>query len=404
MTRSTPRDQLVTTARDMLKRLDSGEATLAPEVMTTNATTYADPQRFAEEERQLFRRIPLMLAASCELPESGHYKTLEVAGLPVLLARGRDRQVRAFLNSCTHRGSMLAEGSGKTSRFTCPYHAWTFSNEGDLIAIASQQEFGDTDKSCLGLTAFTTLESAGLIWVVLDPQSSLDIAGFLGGFDRLIENFNLADWQLYDQCSLDGANWKLAFDAHLEFYHLPVLHRDTFGAGISNQAQYYFHGPHQRLGLMSSNTLDQDDLASLKDLPEAEWPTPTLLFGEWIVFPNVSLNCYVAGQRVMVISQVFPGSTVKESHTVQTYLVEKAPSAAEEKSLRETVEFIKRVVRDEDLPMSRRQQKALSSGLLGSVQFGRNEAGLQHYHAWLERILATGTADLDRLFQPDGAD
>lgn len=404
MTRSTPRDQLVTTARNMLTRLGSGEVTLAPEVMTTDAATYTDPQRFAEEQQQLFRRIPLMLAASCELPEPGHYKTLEVAGLPVLLARGKDRQVRAFLNSCTHRGSMLAAGSGKASRFTCPYHAWTFSNEGDLIGIASQEEFGAIDKACLGLPAFPVLESAGLIWVVLDPQSPLDIAEFLGGFDQLIAGFKLADWQLYDQCSLDGANWKLAFDAHLEFYHLPVLHRETFGAGISNLAQYYFHGPHQRLGLMSSNTLDQDDLTSLNDLPESEWPTQPLLFGEWIVFPNVSLNCYVAGQRVMVISQVFPGSTVEESRTVQTYLVEKAPSAEEEKPLRETVEFIKQVVRDEDLPMSRRQQRVLSSGMLKQVRFGRNEAGLQHYHAWLERILATDTAGLGRLFQADGAD
>ncbi|MCK9469896.1 MAG: aromatic ring-hydroxylating dioxygenase subunit alpha [Porticoccaceae bacterium] len=393
------RQTLVHTARDMLARLDNNTIDLAPDILSLAASLYSDQSRFEQENMQLFRRVPLMLAASCELPEPGHYKALEVAGVPVLLVRSADGQARAFLNSCTHRGSQLAEGCGKAARFTCPYHGWTFNNTGQLLGVASQASYGDVNKAELGLVSLPALESAGLIWVVLNPASTLDIHSFLHGVDGLLAGFDLEHWQPYHQCTLPGANWKLAFDAHMDFYHLPVLHRDTFGPTISNLAQYYFHGPHQRLGLMSANSVEQDGLHSLRGLPEQEWPTNALLFGEWIVFPNVSLNCFVAGERIMVISQVIPGDTPDSSLTIQTYLTENKPDADSEPKVRELVDFIQRVVGEEDLPMSRKQQVALSSGLLPQVQFGRNEVGLQTYYHWLEQALAAADdAELNQLF------
>ncbi|SEJ76528.1 Phenylpropionate dioxygenase, large terminal subunit [Pseudomonas linyingensis] len=393
------RTTLIRTARDMLHRLDSQQIDLAPDILSVDADIYVSPERFEAEKRLLFRRLPLMLAASCELAEPNSYKAMEIAGVPVLLVRGADRQVQAFLNSCTHRGSQLAEGCGKRARFTCPYHGWTFTAEGKLLAVASARSYGDVDKGSLGLKRLPTWESAGLIWVTLDPGSTLDKPSFLGGVDQLLEGFQLDRWQLYDQRVLPGANWKLAFDAHMDFYHLPILHKNTFGPDISNLAQYYFHGPHQRLGLMSSNPVEQDGLHSLKNLQEQEWSTGALLFGEWILFPNVSLNCFIAGERIMVISQVVPGETPDSSQTIQTFLTESAPTEASEAKVRELVSFIGRVVGEEDLPMSRQQQRALSSGLMPKVQFGRNELGLQQYYHWLEQVLAASSDDdLNRLF------
>ncbi|MBR9911775.1 MAG: aromatic ring-hydroxylating dioxygenase subunit alpha [Gammaproteobacteria bacterium] len=392
--------QLVETTRDMLDRLGSGQISLAPQVMNKDASAYTDRDCFEREKETLFRRLPLMLAASCELPGDGDYKALEVIDIPVLLTREKGGRVRAFLNSCTHRGSALASGKGCAHRFTCPYHGWTFRNDGRLIGISSQAQFGAADKAKLALVEFPVYESAGLIWVVLDPKSGLDIEAFLSGFDGLLTGYDLRNWQFYEQVSLAGANWKLAFDAHLEFYHLPVLHRKTFGADISNLAQYYFQGPHQRLGLMSANPLIPEQAAFLQlgEVDEAEWDVATMMFGEWILFPNVSINCYPSGVQVMVISQVFPGRSVEESFTVQTYLVERTPTDAEREEVDTVVQFIQKVVREEDLPMSRKQQKALSSGLLPSVYLGRNEEGLQRYYAWRDRVMASSDEGLNELF------
>lgn len=380
------RQRLVEDARDMQHRIKSGEITLASEVMTLPASVYSSQQRFAMESA-LFRKLPLMLAASCELAAVGDYKAMEVASIPVLITRAPDGKARAFLNSCTHRGAQLVEGSGSAARFTCPYHGWTFKSDGSLLGIASSHQYGEVDKQKSGLVELPLYESQGLIWVILSPDSTYDIPDFLHGVDQMLAGFGLQNWKLFRQVSLPGANWKLAFDAHMDFYHLPVLHKNTFGPQISNLAQYYFYGPHQRLGLMSENSVEQVNLNDLESLPEEQWPDEALLFGEWILFPNVSLNCFRAGERVMVISQIFPGESVETSTTVQTYLVENTPNADTLEPVSEFVDFITKVVGEEDLPMSTKQQRALSSGLLPTVQFGRNELGLQRYHTELQAFL-----------------
>ncbi len=111
-----------------------------------------------------------------------------------------------------------------------------------------------------------------------------------------------------------------------------------------------------------------------------------LLFGEWIIFPNVSINCFYKGGRGVIISQVFPGATVGQSVTVQMFLHENPPGEALLEDARAMSEFLGQVVGTEDLPMSRDQQETLSSGLLAQVQFGRNEGGVQHFHEWVRHF------------------
>jgi carnitine monooxygenase subunit len=199
----------------------------------------------------------------------------------------------------------------------------------------------------------------------------------------------LANWHHFKSQHIKGANWKLAFDAHLEFYHLPVLHRNTFGADKSNMAEYFQYGPHQRLGLLAreDSMQDQADFLDLAGLPTNEWPTDVMLFGEWIIFPNVSINCFDKGGRCVIISQVLPGNTVDESVTVQMFLYEQQPIGEQLSEATALTEFLGQVVGEEDMPMSDGQQQVVASGLLPEVQFGRNEGGLQHFHIWLNRFV-----------------
>jgi phenylpropionate dioxygenase-like ring-hydroxylating dioxygenase large terminal subunit len=139
------------------------------------ATTYTDEALFQQERRQIFHRLPLMLAPSCELPNPGDYKAMEVAGIPVLVTRQSDGSAQAFLNSCTHRGNPIADGSGNAKRFTCNYHGWTFRNDGALMGIANANDFGTVDKASLCLKSFPTEERAGMIFVILNPKSELTV-------------------------------------------------------------------------------------------------------------------------------------------------------------------------------------------------------------------------------------
>ena len=382
------RSVLTADAKRMLERLGSGSITQAPRVASRPSSIYTDEALFAREKEQLFRRAPLLLAASCELRNPGDCKVMDVVGVPLLIVRGQDGVVRTFLNACTHRGARIMRECGRAARLTCPYHAWSFRLDGSLLGVAARDSFGEVDANAAGLVSFPSTERAGLIWAILDPAAESDFDVFLGGFDQLLAQFGFDTWHHFESRSLAGANWKLAFDAHLEFYHLPVLHRATFGPGMSNLAEYFYHGPHQRLGLVtrSDHVLEQDDVAGLAGKPESEWPPASLLFGEWIVFPNVSINCFYKGGRGVILSQVWPGRTVGESETVQIFLHENPPGEELLADARAMSDFLGQVVGTEDLPMSRDQQEVLSSGLLPEVRFGRNEGGVQQFHEWVERF------------------
>lgn len=387
--------RLFADTEELKNHLAAGTIQQAQQVATLDASLYTDEAQFSAEKRQVFRRIPLMLAASCELADAGSYKAMDIVDIPILLVRGKDGVVRTFLNSCTHRGSPLAQGCGKAARFTCPYHGWTFAREGNLIGIAAREQFGEIDPDDNGLTCFPVHEQSGLIWVILDPDASTDFSPFLGEFAAMLGGFGFENWNFGQRTTLEGANWKLAFDAHLEFYHLPVLHRRTFGPDMGNLAQYQYHGPHLRLRHISkpSSAPNPDSLTVLDGLSSKDWPMEPLLSGEWILFPNVSINSFYQGGRGVIISQVFPGNNVDESITIQTYLHENSQNDEDAAAASELAAFIAHVVRDEDLPMSRNQQFVLSSGIQKNVQFGRNEGGVQHFHRWIEHCVRADERD-----------
>lgn len=398
------RNTLIEMTRSLIAHGDAGTMELADEVVRIPASAYTDEALFEREKRQIFRRLPLMVAPSCELPEPGDFKAMDICGVPLLLTRQKDGTVAALLNMCAHRGNPVASGSGNASRFTCGYHGWTFKNDGALIGVASPQDFGAIDKAAHCLTRFPVYESAGLIWATLDPNSTLDIADYLCGYDELLKAFEFDGWHLFSQRTLSGPNWKTAYDGYLDFYHLPVLHANTFGADFYNRANYFAFGPHQRLSTPSRYAIkvsaadDQKmDLAAMND---DEIPQEVLVQGVWTIFPHISIaSFYGGGLRGAMISQLFPGDTVGESYTTQFYVMEKKPSdEVAIKAAHDQFDFLEIVVRDEDYKTGKRQHQALQSGLMKDVLFGRNERGGQVFHQWVDKLTNASDADLIEIF------
>lgn len=388
--------------RSLIAHGEAGSMELADDVVEIPVSSYTDPDLFEREKEKIFKRLPLMLAPSCELPEPGCYKAMDVVGVPVLLARQKDGSIAAFLNMCSHRGNPVASGSGQASRFVCGYHGWTFKNDGSLIGVASPGDFGVVDKAALCLKRFPVLERAGLIWAILDTRSTLSIEDYLCGYDALLSHFGFESWTLFDQRQLPGPNWKTAYDGYLDFYHLPVLHANTFGADFFNRANYFAWGPHQRLANPSKfvQRTGSTERTDLTELPEEEWPIEALLQGVWTIFPHISIaSFYGGGGRGAMISQLFPGATVGESVTTQFYVMEHAPqNEAVRKGAQEQFDFLKIVVRDEDYSTGKRQHDALMSGQMDHVLFGRNEGGGQAFHRWAQRLVAASDDELHAIF------
>lgn len=369
-------------ARRNLAHVKADTIDQAEDVLRVPASHYTDPARFALELERVWKRTPLVLALSCELDGAGAYKALEAAGVPVLITRGSGGEVRAFVNSCAHRGAQVVlDDSGRARRFVCPYHAWTYDENGALVGILSEKEFGPVDRSCHGLVRLPCAERAGLVFVVLDPKAGLDLDAFLCGYGELLAEFGFERWHLVARRSVAGPNWKIAYDGYLDFYHLPILHKNTIGASLPNRALYDAYGPHQRV------SFPNPAYAVLDEKPEAELRSEELLGGVWTIFPHVSIATFDAGGRAVLVSQLFPGATPLESTTVQSYLMANEPSEAERAAAEKLFELLGYVVREEDYATGLRQQRALLAGARSHVLFGRNEGGGQHFHRTLAKLL-----------------
>jgi hypothetical protein len=139
-------------------------------------------------------------------------------------------------------------------------------------------------------------------------------------------------------------------------------------------------------------------LRKLAERPEADWNVRHLLGGVWTIFPHVSIASFDAGGRGVLVSQLFPGASVGESTTVQTYLLEKAPDEEARAAADKMFELLGYVVREEDYATGLRQQRALATGAKSHVLFGRNEGGGQRFHRWLEHLLVLDDAALASAF------
>lgn len=386
--------QLIEMARAGLAHAKADTIEQAEQIVRVPASHYYDPEHWQLEMERVFKRLPMMLATSAELPTPGDYKAMNAAGTPVLITRDQDGDIRAFVNSCAHRGAqIMGEGCGHAKRFTCPYHAWSYNHSGDLTHIYTPKDFGELDKSQYGLVPLKAIERCGLIWVVTNPQSELDIDLFLAGYDSVLANFHFEDWHYFDSRRVEGPNWKIAYDGYLDFYHLPILHRDTFGADTSNKALYYSWGPHQHVKSPQATEMN------LADMTESEWPEAFLLSGVWTIFPHVSIASFGEGDvRGVLISQLFPGDSPGESYTIQNYLLEKVPDQEQAEAAQVQFDFLKYVVEQEDYATGLKQQQSLRTGARDHVLFGRNEEGGQRFHQWLKQILNTDDDKLNDLF------
>lgn len=376
------RQLLVEAARRTLAHARAGTVPTVPGIRRVPTLNYYDPDRWKLEMDRIFRRLPLVLAFSVEVSQPNSYRALDVMGVPILIVRGDDGVLRSFVNTCSHRGAIVVEdGAGIARRFNCPFHAWSYDSKGALVGILDRATFGDVDASCLGLTALPVAERAGLVFGGITPGMAFDIDAFLGGYGEMLEHLGFANCSLVGRQVVDGPNWKIAYDGYLDFYHLPILHRNTFGADYNNKTVGDAYGPHQRLVAPDHRMLELDGLA------EDQWPLERLIGGVWTVFPHLSIAGFQAGGRLYMVSQLLPGDTPDTSVTVQNFLATFEPDEESASLIDKQMDFLMHVVRDEDYYTGKRIQRAVQTGAKHEVLFGRNEGPAQRFHGWVDAFV-----------------
>lgn len=193
------------------------------------------PEIAAIERKNIFDNCWLYLGHESEVKNRGDFRRRTVAGRPLFWVRGSDGVVRAFHNTCTHWGANVCRiDGGNAETFQCFYHAWTFSNCGELISIPDETGYAKKfDKAELGLMPVPRLENyRGLYFVSFNPQI-VDLASYLGGAKEyldLILDQSAAGWELVPGTQKYGvrANWKMFSLNSLDSYHVKPLHATFF--------------------------------------------------------------------------------------------------------------------------------------------------------------------------------
>src|SRR5215471_10113366 len=158
-----------------------------PGVSHTSVDEYYDPVRFQREVDLLFRKHPIVVGFSGQLRKAGDFVTHNDTGQPILVARGTDGVLRAFLNVCRHRSAAVEQkpcGANKRA-FVCAYHGWSYDLTGRLVGITDAAAFGELERSKYGLRQLKVAEKYGLVWAVPraleeGEEASLDIDAYLG--------------------------------------------------------------------------------------------------------------------------------------------------------------------------------------------------------------------------------
>lgn len=378
------RSEYLDLATRLLAHVENGTTDSAEKVKYVPVANYLDANRWEREMDSIFRRLPLMLAFTCELRERGDYKAIDAVGVPVLIVRGEDAAVRAFIRTCSHRGTTLTdEGRGQCDRFTCPYHGWTYDDRGALVGVAGRRKFGEIDTAARGLTQLPLAERAGMIFVRLTPGAPIDLEQYLGGMLPELESFGLENWHIYKQNELATSNWKVAHDGYLEGYHFSTLHPNTIARQImSNIMTYDAYGPHQRV------TFPTHKINGLRNKPQENWETEEGIAVVRTVFPNVS---FAISHHGGLVSQLFPGPTPDRSRTIQNHIYPRLPAnEAERAQMDASVSLFISAVENEDNWVCAKIQRGLASGGNKDFVFGRNELGLHRLHEWIDYYVEGG--------------
>jgi phenylpropionate dioxygenase-like ring-hydroxylating dioxygenase large terminal subunit len=375
-------------AEALLGYVESGTTFQAERMMTVPAATYTDQGLWRAEVDLIFKRLPLMLALSCEMPKPGDYKAMEVVGLPILIARDKAGIARAFFNVCAHRWALVAaEGHGNCPafRFTCPFHGWTYGADGRLSGVADRAKFGDIDKTKHGLKELPCEERHGMIFCSLTPGETLDLDGYYGALLDEFADAGLSNWTFLGSSVLEAPNWKLVCANFFESYHFATQHQKTVAVDyVSNVNHFEAFGPNMRIGFV------KHAIAQLRETPRAQWHEqegPAFTFMRYL-FPNVigSLGLFEASSS---FGQLFPGPTPDRTRVVVLHLSRERPKDEDHrKALQKEAQLADdRVLRDEDFVTGLAAQKGLVSAAHEHLLYGRNERGPQYFHEWVNWYL-----------------
>ncbi len=197
---------------------------------------YTSEAFFALERARLWRRSWLLAAREEELAEPGSYRVFDKVGSPLLIVRGEDGALRAFYNTCQHRGApVVRDACGVAKRLRCQYHSWTYDLAGRLVGVPDRRDFARLDVADRGLRPVRCESWAGFVFVNEDPGAP-PLVDWLGPVARDLAPLACERLRrIATRRERVPCNWKVASDAFMEVYHLNTIHPRTVSQTLDHR-------------------------------------------------------------------------------------------------------------------------------------------------------------------------
>jgi phenylpropionate dioxygenase-like ring-hydroxylating dioxygenase large terminal subunit len=203
------------------------------------------------EQEHLWPRTWAIAGRAEDIPDPGDYFTFKDLGVPLLIVRGTDGEVRCYYNTCQHRGApVVRDERGSSRRLRCQYHSWTYEiDEGALVAVPDERDFVDLDwqQRCLPRASCDTY--GGFIFVNRDPDAT-PLREWIGPLAEMLDPFQgEALREVYRESRIVPCNWKVTAEAFLEVYHFRHIHSHDGISILDNRGAamgLYPHG-HSRM-------------------------------------------------------------------------------------------------------------------------------------------------------------
>jgi choline monooxygenase len=260
---------------------------------------YSDPVVLRLEQERIFRRCWQYAGRVDEVAEPGSFATVRAGDVPIVLVRDEDGVLRAFLNVCRHRGSIVCSGSGARRTLQCPYHAWTYGLDGALLhAPRMERELGSATDG-LGLVRLR-LEAWGPFAFVNPDPGAVPLAEFLGDLPARVEaaGIDVDGLRFLERSESETeANWKVCAENYLECYHCPTAHAG-FSAVVDVSPEAY---------LLDAHGWRMSQQGPVRREPRGDYhPAGEVERGQFhLVFPNTVVNV-MPGRPNLSIGPIVP--------------------------------------------------------------------------------------------------
>ncbi|MBD3887287.1 aromatic ring-hydroxylating dioxygenase subunit alpha [Phormidium tenue FACHB-886] len=326
---------------------------------------------FESELQTLWRQSWQMVGRESQAPQPGNYFTCVVEDQPLLVTRTEHGHLQGFHNVCPHRGAQLVAAAGACKQIVCPYHAWQFDLEGNLVNFPQKERFPDLDRHTVRLRPVRLETWGGFVFISLSdtgPSLKSYLAGFpdyLKQYEHPWESLDLVDAWSYEE----AVNWKFLVENYLESYHLSTVHGQSLKCFDPRTIQTKATGAHYQICVSYK---DQDSVRTHQVFAGE----PQRQSYQGFIFPNWMIN--TAKDTVSVFRLMPLGSTQTR---FEVWILQSKSQQENFPYNQDRFRTELDHVLQEDFGAVRRLQAGVQSEAYGVLQFASGlEDGIPHFH------------------------